>query len=127
MKKTTLLLVALLITCSSIYSQKIVQSKEISIAEPQIQALEASFEKYRLIEIDIPGFKENVSSLKESRILWKIDSSTEYDMKIHPEEIRSPDFQASIVSENRSSMLEKSEIVTYNRVFAKWRFRAVDH
>jgi len=46
MKKTPLLLVALLITCSSIYSQKIVQSKEISVGGPQIQVLESSFEKF---------------------------------------------------------------------------------
>ncbi len=113
MRKTTFILLLLLLLSLSIYSQKRVVSSEISISEAQNSILRNSLEEYQIVEIDLVQFKKDISTLQETRVLWTIDEKTDYDMRIHPKDIRSSAFQAAIVSENGNTIQEKGEINTY--------------
>lgn len=114
MRKITFVLVFILLSWTSIYSQKRVLSNEITISETKVRELQKKFEDYQLIEIDLKQFKSDISSLKETRFLWSVDEKTTYDMKIYPKDIRGPSYQEVIVSENgTTSIKEKRPVVTY--------------
>ncbi len=111
MRKITLFLFMLFYSCSILFAQKRVVSNEAEISQMHELQLQSFMKEFKIVEVDLKRFKEDVSSPRETRMIWAVDEKTEYDIKIYPIEIRSQFFQAAIVSDNGSIEQEMQELV----------------
>lgn len=68
----------LLLSYASMFAQVTVQSTKVMVGETKTAELNNRFEEYEVIEIDLPQFKRNIISLKETRILWTVGEQTKY-------------------------------------------------
>lgn len=113
MKEITLILLLSIISTTLLFGQKKLVSKPIATTTQQKEKLQESFTDFKVVEIDLPQFKRDVSSLQETRITWDIDESLKLDMVIFPHDIRSWAFDASIISDDGEEKVELPENITY--------------
>ena len=112
MKKTMLLLL-LVLPAFFVFGQKRVDSRETTVSPEQEKKLQKFVKKFKTAEIDLVQFRKDISSLRETRILWDIDDTLKLDMVLYPHDVRSASFEASIVSETGTQKVELPEILTY--------------
>lgn len=115
----TTLALLLLFLCPLAHSQKSVLSRELEASPAHEKALTEFVGDFRLVEIDLEQMDRDVSSLKETRLVWNIDQSMNLDMYIFPDEIRSPSFSAAIVSDKGIEHVEMGKTVTYKGYLAE--------
>ena len=113
MKKIFTILLLLLYLCPSAYSQKRVLTKEILATPNQEKILLESIGEFQIVEIDLEQLNKDVTSLKEINVIWNINESMKFDMHIIPDDIRSPSYIATIISDKGISEVDKGKITTY--------------
>lgn len=113
MKKLVLLLLLSTASLSFMYSQKRVQSNEIFLSEAQRNTVRNAIDEFKTIEIDLQQFKRDISSARETRVLWSIDETITYDMRIYPHDIRATTYKEVVVSDKGTEVREKGETITY--------------
>lgn len=102
-----------LLACTLAYSQKRVLSRDITVTSSEELRLLNTFKEYQVVEIDLAKFSEDVTPLKETRILWDIGKSNNLDIQLYPHDIRSPSFKAAMVMEKGITNVEINKTVTY--------------
>ena len=105
-----------LLACTLAYSQKRVLSRDITVTSSEELRLLNTFKEYQVVEIDLAKFSEDVTPLKETRILWDIGKSNNLDIQLYPHDIRSPSFKAAMVMEKGITNVEINKTVTGNKV-----------
>lgn len=113
MRKITSALLLLAFCAPPALSQKRVETKIITVSPLERIKLSETLNSYRVVEIDIAQFKKDVSSLEETRVLWEIDSSLRFDIKMYPHEVRSSSFEAITVGNDGIQKADLPEIITY--------------
>ncbi|PIF01286.1 MAG: hypothetical protein CR994_01635 [Maribacter sp.] len=112
-EKTTPILLLLAFSTSLVFSQKRVDSRLLSTTLAQETKLLESYTSFKVAEIDLAQFKRDVSSLKETGMLWDIDDSLKLDMALFPHDVRARSFEASIVTESGEQKVDLPGILTY--------------
>ena len=108
-----MLLLLLVLPAFFVFGQKRVDSRETTVSPEQEKKLQKFVKKFKTAEIDLVQFRKDISSLRETRILWDIDDTLKLDMVLYPHDVRSASFEASIVSETGTQKVELPEILTY--------------
>ncbi|TMU57449.1 T9SS type A sorting domain-containing protein [Flagellimonas algicola] len=113
MRKITLALLFVVLQSPFAHSQMEIVSNRTTISSSQRQMLDTSLEEYQLVQMDIAGFKRGIAASKETDVLWRLGGGQILEMTLYPHEIRSPNFEAFIITEKGKTKREEVETITY--------------
>ncbi|WP_422350835.1 T9SS type A sorting domain-containing protein [Flagellimonas sp.] len=114
MKKTYLLLMAMVLFLGPMANaQQRVLTKEFSANQIQEQKLRESIKDFTLVEIDLDQLNRDVATPQGARLLWNVNESMVLDMHVFPEEIRSPSFTATLVTDKGMEVFPMEKTITY--------------